>query len=93
VGVLVGAYLLYRLWIILFVEQPYGPDTWLRFIISGTILGSVYAVIALGYTLVYGILFMINFLNSVKSFLLYFFFTPHLPSFILFYYSMHTLFS
>ena len=41
VGVLVGAYLLYHLWIILFVEQPYGPDTWLRFIISGTILGSV----------------------------------------------------
>ena len=64
VGVLVGAYLLYRLWIILFVEQPYGPDTWLRFIISGTILGSVYAVIALGYTLVYGILFMINFAHG-----------------------------
>ena len=64
VGVLVGAYLVYRLWIILFVEQPYGPDTWLRFAISGIILGSVYAVIALGYTLVYGILFMINFAHG-----------------------------
>ncbi|MFN2185669.1 MAG: branched-chain amino acid ABC transporter permease [Anaerolineae bacterium] len=64
VGVLVGAYLLWRLWIILFVEQPYGPDTWLRFAISGIILGSVYAVIALGYTLVYGILFMINFAHG-----------------------------
>jgi branched-chain amino acid transport system permease protein len=64
VGILVGAYLLYRLWIILFVEQPYGPDTWLRFAISGIILGSVYAVIALGYTLVYGILFMINFAHG-----------------------------
>jgi branched-chain amino acid transport system permease protein len=64
VGTLVGAYLVWRLWIILFVEQPYGPDTWLRFAISGIILGSVYAVIALGYTLVYGILFMINFAHG-----------------------------
>jgi len=64
VGAIVGAYLLWRLWIILFVEKPYGPDTWLRFAISGTILGSVYAVIALGYTLVYGILFMINFAHG-----------------------------
>ncbi|NIV29128.1 MAG: branched-chain amino acid ABC transporter permease, partial [Anaerolineae bacterium] len=46
------------------MEQPYGPDTWLRFAISGIILGSVYAVIALGYTLVYGILFMINFAHG-----------------------------
>jgi branched-chain amino acid transport system permease protein len=46
------------------VEQPYGPDTWVRFLISGVILGAVYAVIALGYTLVYGILFMINFAHG-----------------------------
>jgi branched-chain amino acid transport system permease protein len=64
VGILVIAYLLYRLWIILIVEQPYGPDTWLRFAISGLVLGGVYAVIALGYTLVYGILFMINFAHG-----------------------------
>lgn len=64
VGILVLAYLVWRLWIIFFVEQAYGPATWVRFIISGTILGSVYAVIALGYTLVYGILFMINFAHG-----------------------------
>ncbi|MGD8466465.1 MAG: branched-chain amino acid ABC transporter permease [Anaerolineae bacterium] len=64
VGILIGAYLLWRLWMIFFVEQPYGPDTWVRFLISGVILGAVYAVIALGYTLVYGILFMINFAHG-----------------------------
>ena len=48
----------------LFVEQTYGPDTWVRFAISGLILGGVYAVIALGYTLIYGILFMINFAHG-----------------------------
>lgn len=42
----------------------YGPDTWLRFTISGLIIGSVYSVIAIGYTLVYGILFMINFAHG-----------------------------
>ncbi len=42
----------------------YGPDTWVRFAISGLIIGSVYAVIAIGYTLVYGILFMINFAHG-----------------------------
>jgi branched-chain amino acid transport system permease protein len=64
IGVLVIAFMLRRLWIVLFVEQAYGPDTWLRFAISGIILGGVYAVIALGYTLVYGILFMINFAHG-----------------------------
>lgn len=42
----------------------YGTDTWLRFTISGLIIGSVYSVIAIGYTLVYGILFMINFAHG-----------------------------
>ena len=64
VGVLVVAFTLWRLWLVLFVEQAYGPDTWMRFAISGIILGGVYAVIALGYTLVYGILFMINFAHG-----------------------------
>jgi branched-chain amino acid transport system permease protein len=45
-------------------EQLYGLDTWVKFAISGLILGGVYAVIALGYTLVYGILFMINFAHG-----------------------------
>jgi len=64
VGALVLAFVLWRLWIVLFVEQAYGPDTWVRFAVSGIILGGVYAVIALGYTLVYGILFMINFAHG-----------------------------
>lgn len=42
----------------------YGPDTWLRFAVAGLIIGGVYAVIAIGYTLVYGILFMINFAHG-----------------------------
>ena len=61
---MLGAFLLWRLFNILFVQQTYGPATWARFAISGTILGGVYALIALGYTLVYGILFMINFAHG-----------------------------
>jgi branched-chain amino acid transport system permease protein len=64
IGVLVIAFLAWRLWIVLFVQQAYGPETWVRFVISGVILGGVYAVIALGYTLIYGILFMINFAHG-----------------------------
>lgn len=63
-GLLLLAFLLWRLYSILFVERAYGADTWMRFAISGLILGGVYAVIALGYTLVYGILFMINFAHG-----------------------------
>ncbi|MBN1977409.1 MAG: branched-chain amino acid ABC transporter permease [Anaerolineae bacterium] len=64
IGLCVAAFLAWRLWAILFVEQVYGGDTWVRFAISGIILGGVYAVIALGYTLIYGILFMINFAHG-----------------------------
>lgn len=64
IGVLVVAFMLWRLWGVLFVERIYGPDTWVRFAVSGVILGGVYALIALGYTLVYGILFMINFAHG-----------------------------
>ena len=39
-------------------------DQWQTLIIAGIALGSVYALIALGYTLVYGILFMINFAHG-----------------------------
>ena len=63
-GVLVLAFMLWRMWGVLFTQRVYGPDTWVRFAISGIILGSVYALIALGYTLVYGILFMINFAHG-----------------------------
>src|SRR5262245_36529237 len=37
---------------------------WQSFIIAGVALGSVFALIAMGYTLVYGILFMINFAHG-----------------------------
>ncbi len=64
VGVTFLAYLAWRLYVVLGVNRIYGPDTWVRFAISGLVLGSVYAVIAIGYTLVYGILFMINFAHG-----------------------------
>ncbi|PTY01926.1 branched-chain amino acid ABC transporter permease LivH [Verrucomicrobia bacterium LW23] len=37
---------------------------WLELLITGTVKGSMYALIALGYTMVYGILQMINFANG-----------------------------
>ncbi|HEX5943725.1 MAG TPA: branched-chain amino acid ABC transporter permease, partial [Anaerolineales bacterium] len=42
----------------------YDTVTWIDLIITGLALGGVYALIALGYTLVYGILRMINFAHS-----------------------------
>src|SRR4029079_7156414 len=42
----------------------YSLGVWEGFIISGLALGAVYALIAIGYTLVYGILFMINFAHG-----------------------------
>lgn len=42
----------------------YAPGVWLELTIKGLALGGVYAVIAVGYTLVYGILKMINFAHS-----------------------------
>jgi branched-chain amino acid transport system permease protein len=63
-GIAAVAYLAWRLIDVLFISQTYGPDTWLRFAISGFILGGLYALIAIGYTLVYGILSMINFAHG-----------------------------
>jgi branched-chain amino acid transport system permease protein len=63
IGVLFLAFLIWRLYIVL-SSGVYGPDTWVRFALSGLIIGSVYSVIAIGYTLVYGILFMINFAHG-----------------------------
>jgi len=42
----------------------YQVDTFVRQLIFGLAQGSIYALIALGYTLVYGILFMINFAHG-----------------------------
>jgi branched-chain amino acid transport system permease protein len=63
IGVLFVIFLSWRLYTVI-SAGVYGPDTWLRFAISGLIIGSVYSVIAIGYTLVYGILFMINFAHG-----------------------------
>jgi len=42
----------------------YSPATWVDLGLSGLTQGSVYALIALGYTMVYGVLLMINFAHS-----------------------------
>jgi branched-chain amino acid transport system permease protein len=57
-------YLVWRFYQLFFAAPIYGPDTWTRLAFSGLTLGSVYALIAIGYTLVYGILFMINFAHG-----------------------------
>ena len=38
--------------------------TFIQFLITGLRLGSVYALIALGYTMVYGIIKLINFAHG-----------------------------
>ncbi len=45
-------------------DERYSADAWKNFIILGVAQGSIYALIALGYTLVYGILRMINFAHG-----------------------------
>ncbi len=42
----------------------YAPSVWVDLTVRGLALGGVYALIAMGYTLVYGILRMINFAHS-----------------------------
>ncbi len=46
------------------LDNPYTRTQWLTFIIFGFAQGSLYALIAIGYTLVYGVLFMINFAHG-----------------------------
>lgn len=64
VGALIGLFLLWRLYSVIVVEHNFSADTWVRFGLSGLILGGMYALIAIGYTLVYGIMFMINFAHG-----------------------------
>jgi branched-chain amino acid transport system permease protein len=42
----------------------YSGEIWLDFVVFGLAQGGVYALIALGYTLVYGILFIVNFAHG-----------------------------
>ena len=46
------------------VKGTYNDRQWFDFVVFGIAQGSIYALIALGYTLVYGILRMINFAHS-----------------------------
>jgi branched-chain amino acid transport system permease protein len=45
-------------------EGAYGGDTWRDFVVEGVAQGAIFAMIALGYSLVYGILRMINFAHG-----------------------------
>ena len=53
-------------WRIVYVagQTSYTTQYWISQLINGLVLGGVYSLIALGYTLVYGILFMINFAHG-----------------------------
>lgn len=62
-GILISAFLIYRI-VTVVSASSYGTDTWMRLFFSGLIIGGTYALIAIGYTLVYGILFMINFAHG-----------------------------
>jgi len=64
VGVLSVAFVVWRLYRVFIVQNLYGPETWARLLIAGLVIGSVYSLIAIGYTLVYGILLMINFAHG-----------------------------
>lgn len=50
--------------IFLGVGNDYAASDWIDFFVAGLSQGSLYALIALGYTLVYGVLFMINFAHG-----------------------------
>ena len=63
-GFLVILFVVWRLYLVLIVQHEYTPDIWVRLLISGLVIGGVYSLIAIGYTLVYGILRMINFAHG-----------------------------
>lgn len=63
-AILITLFLVWRLYQVFWVEQLYTPAIWVRFGLSGLILGGMYALVAIGYTLVYGIMFMINFAHG-----------------------------
>ena len=44
--------------------NAYTANDWIDFLVAGLAQGSLFALIALGYTLVYGVLFMINFAHG-----------------------------
>jgi branched-chain amino acid transport system permease protein len=42
----------------------YGPSQWFDLVVFGLTIGSIYALVGLGYTMVYGVLRMINFAHG-----------------------------
>lgn len=63
IGVAIGIAIIYGT-IVTVRLAIYTPEQWINLTIDGLKLGGIYALIALGYTLVYGILRMINFAHS-----------------------------
>jgi hypothetical protein len=65
VGIIFFVALAWRVsYVVTTADVPLRFVTWVGLLRDGTIQGGVYALIALGYTLVYGILFMINFAHG-----------------------------
>jgi branched-chain amino acid transport system permease protein len=62
-GLLIVALIVWRI-IYVAGQQTYPINYWILQLANGLVLGGVYALVALGYTLVYGILFMINFAHG-----------------------------
>lgn len=62
-GVLIVVLVAWRI-ITVGMAESYPPSFWISQAINGLVLGGVYALVALGYTLVYGILLMINFAHG-----------------------------
>ena len=46
------------------IRSRYGITEWLDFLLFGVTMGSIYAQVALGYTMVYGVLRLINFAHG-----------------------------
>lgn len=63
-GIIVLSYFFWRLFTVFVVQNEYSPDIWVRLLISGLVIGGVYSLVAIGYTLVYGVLRMINFAHG-----------------------------
>src|SRR5437588_860229 len=46
------------------IKGRYNAADWFQFLVFGVTMGSVYALVALGYTMVYGVLRLINFAHG-----------------------------